>query len=132
MVVLLIEPPVAASCGGERQGLLVIQTRRPGASHRRYADGVVSKQFVLVAVILAIAAGVLGNVTAHLLSGTQHLDPKVAQAIRQGDTNAAQQAAYDGPQLVAYEPAMTFLPPLAVAAGSVLLAAHRRGRRTGR
>ena len=92
----------------------------------------VSKQFVLIAVVLAITAGVIGNITAHLLSGTQHLDPKVAQAIRQGDANAAQQAVYDGPQLVPYEPALTFLPPLVVASGSVLLAAHRRGRRTGR
>jgi hypothetical protein len=93
---------------------------------------VVSKQFVLLAVLLAIAAGVAGNVTAHLLAGTQHLDPKVAQAVQQGDANAAQQAIYDGPQLVPYEAALTFLPPLAVAGGSVLLAAHRRGRRTGR
>jgi hypothetical protein len=93
---------------------------------------VVSKQFVLIAVVLAVVAGVVGNVTAHLLSGTQHLDPKVAQAIKQGDTSAAQQAAYDGPELVPYEPALTFLPPLAVVGGSVLLAAHRRGRRTGR
>jgi hypothetical protein len=93
---------------------------------------VVTKRFVLVVVLLAIVAGALGNITAHLLSGTQHLDPKVAQAIKQGDTSAAQQAAYDGPQLVPYEPALTFLPPLVVVGGSVLLAAHRRGRRTSR
>jgi len=110
----------------------VIQTTAAGPSHRRYAGGVISKQFVLVAVVLAIVAGALGNITAHLLAGTQHLDPKVAQAIKQGDATAAQQAAYDGPQLVPYEPALTFLPPLAVVGGSVLLAAHRRGRRTGR
>jgi len=91
-----------------------------------------TRRSVVIAILLAMVSGTAGDIGAHLLSGTQSLDPEVARAIKAGNVNAAQQAAYDGAQLVPYETVMTVAPPVLVFGGFVLLAAHRRGGRTRR